>query len=170
MEDINFQIKIETNSDSLDLFLTVLKKSQAKRDLKITLLNNQIKEIINALNNINYIENNSIELEILKILHDLGVPSNIKGYKYLIEGIELLYDNQNIYSFTKNIYPIIALKYNTSINNVERNIRNAIDIGWLRANWDLMEEIFGYSIDQDRAKPTNKEYIAAIVDYLKLKK
>ena len=67
----------------------------------------------------------------------------------------------------KNIYPIIGLKYNTTGKNVERSIRNAIDISWLRANWDLMEEIFGYSIDQNRAKPTSKEYITSIVEYIK---
>jgi len=166
MENIEFQIRIDNKrkDDCLDIFLTIIKTPQEKRNLKITILNSEIKELLNAVDN--KITNN-LDYYTSKILHDLGVPSNIKGYKYLKEGISLLYNNPDIYSFTKSIYPVIGLKYNTSSKNVERAIRNAIDISWVRANWDLMEDIFGYSIDQDKAKPTSKEYITSIVEYLK---
>ena len=105
---------------------------------------------------------------IIKTLHELGVPSNIKGYKYIKEAISLMISNPNMEEkVTKYLYPTIAEKYNASTSSVERSIRHAIEISWNRANIDLMEEIFGYSIDIEKAKPTNSEYISTIAETLR---
>ena len=69
---------------------------------------------------------------------------------------------------TKELYPEIGKKYNISITRVERSIRHAIEVSWNRGDWDLMEEIFGHSVDIDKAKPTNSEFIVTIADKLKL--
>ena len=69
---------------------------------------------------------------------------------------------------TKELYPEIANKYDTSVSRVERAIRHAIEVSWNRGNLDLMEEIFGHSVDYDRAKPTNSEFIVTVADKLKL--
>ena len=106
---------------------------------------------------------------ITKTLHELGVPSHIKGYQYIREGISLIYNNPNIVGeVTKELYPKIAIKFHSTTSRVERAIRHAIEVSWNRANWDFMEEIFGYSIDTDKAKPTNTEYIVTIADKLRL--
>ena len=69
---------------------------------------------------------------------------------------------------TRDIYPQIAQKYNTTPSRVERAIRHAIEVSWNRGSWDLMEEIFGHSVDIDKAKPTNSEFIVTIDDKMKL--
>ena len=69
---------------------------------------------------------------------------------------------------TKELYPGLSVKFNTSIQRVERAIRHAIEVSWLRGDIDLMEEIFGHSVDIDRAKPTNSEFIVTIADKLRL--
>ena len=69
---------------------------------------------------------------------------------------------------TKELYPLIGRTYETSASRVERAIRHAIEVSWNRGDWDLMEEIFGHSVDIDRAKPTNSEFIVTIADKLKL--
>ena len=113
--------------------------------------------------------NNELKISLTKLLHELGVPSHIKGYQYIREGILLLYDNPNIVGgITKELYPEIADKYNTSVSRVERAIRHAIEVSWNRGNLDLMEEIFGHSVDYDKAKPTNSEFIVTVADKLKL--
>lgn len=112
---------------------------------------------------------NSLQVSITKTLHELGVPSHIKGYQYIREGIALLYHNPSIIGgITKELYPEIARRYNSTTSRVERAIRHAIEISWNRANWDFMEDIFGYSVDIDRAKPTNSEFIVTIADKLRL--
>lgn len=112
---------------------------------------------------------NSLQISITKILHELGIPSHIKGYQYIREGILILYERPEVVGgITKELYPDIATKFNTTVSRVERAIRHAIEVSWNRGNWDLMEEIFGHSVDIDKAKPTNSEFIVTVADKLRL--
>ena len=110
-----------------------------------------------------------LQLAITKLLHELGVPSHIKGYLFIREGITLIYNDPSLSSaITKELYPVIAKKYDTTASRVERAIRHAIEVSWNRANWELMEDIFGYSVDIDKAKATNSEFIVTLADKLRL--
>lgn len=131
-------------------------------DLKY--LENKILECVNEDNS-----NNNIIKNVTKILHDLGMPSNIKGYNYVRDAINLIYNDPSLIgAVTKNLYPEIAIRYKTTSSRVERAIRHAIEVSWIRADWDLMSDIFGNSVDIDRAKPTNSEFIVTIADKLRL--
>jgi len=135
-------------------------------------LENKILEIKNKKSlrkSIFNLEDNNIQKVVTKVLHELGIPSHIKGYNYIREAISLVYDNQSLIGgITKELYPEIARRYKTSVSRVERAIRHAIEISWNRGSWDLMEEIFGHSVDIDKAKPTNSEFIVTIADKLRL--
>ena len=112
---------------------------------------------------------NNIQISITKILHELGIPSHIKGYQYIRDGVCMIFDRpEMIGGITKELYPELALKFDTTVSRVERAIRHAIEVSWNRGNWDLMEEIFGNSVDIDRAKPTNSEFIVTVADKLRL--
>ncbi len=133
------------------------------------------KKIINCIaskkNNDKIIElgNKDIQIKITNLLHALGIPSHIKGYQFIRTAIIMVYENPGyIGGITKDLYPGLSLKFNTSIQRVERAIRHAIEVSWLRGDIDLMEEIFGHSVDIDRAKPTNSEFIVTIADKLRL--
>jgi len=109
------------------------------------------------------------EAIIADLLHNLGIPSHIRGYQFIKEGIGIIYNNNNNISYiTKDVYPEIAKKFDTTPTRVERSIRHAIEVSWNRGNLDFMEEIFGYSVDIDRAKPTNSEFMVTIADKLRL--
>lgn len=112
---------------------------------------------------------NNLQISITKMLHELGMPSHIKGYQYIREGIILLYnDPKMIGGITKELYPELAERFNTTVSRVERAIRHAIEVSWNRGNWDYMEELFGHSVDIDKAKPTNSEFIVTVADKLRL--
>ncbi len=112
---------------------------------------------------------NNLQIAITKVLHELGVPSHIKGYSYIRDSIMEVFLNPNLVGgITKELYPKIAKEFNTTVSRVERAIRHAIEVSWNRGNWDLMQEIFGYSVDIDKAKPTNSEFIITIADKLRL--
>lgn len=112
---------------------------------------------------------NNLQISITKILHELGIPSHIKGYQYIREGISILYERPDVVGgITKELYPDIALKFDTTVSRVERAIRHAIEVSWNRGNWQLMEDIFGHSVDIDKAKPTNSEFIVTVADKLRL--
>ncbi len=115
------------------------------------------------------IEDKDIQIRVTNLLHELGIPSHIKGYQYIRSAILMVYNNPGfIGGITKELYPDLSVKFNTSTQRVERAIRHAIEVSWLRGDIDLMEEIFGHSVDIDRAKPTNSEFIVTIADKLRL--
>ena len=109
------------------------------------------------------------EYKVSEILHNLGIPSHIRGYQYIRDGILMIYKNEKYVNFiTKEIYPELALKYDTTPSRVERAIRHAIEISWERGDVELMEKLFGHSVDFDRSKPTNAEYLNTIADRMRL--
>ena len=111
----------------------------------------------------------NLQLSITKLLHELGVPSHIKGYAYIKEGINLIFNDPSLgNAITKELYPAISKKFDTTNSRVERAIRHAIEVSWNRGNWELMEEIFGYSVDIDKAKATNSEFMVTLADKLRL--
>ncbi len=141
------------------------------KPFELHVLEEKVEEVMNKYknnDNINLYDNN-LQVSITKTLHELGVPSHIKGYQYIREGIAIIYNKPSVIGgITKELYPEIARKYNSTTSRVERAIRHAIEISWNRANWDFMEDVFGYSVDIDKAKPTNSEFIVTIADKLRL--
>lgn len=118
------------------------------------------------------IANNSVqdlESAITNIIHEIGVPAHIKGYLYLREAITMVVSNMELLSaVTKELYPSIARKYNTTSSRVERAIRHAIEVAWGRGRVDVINSLFGYTIHNDKGKPTNSEFIAMVADKLRL--
>lgn len=116
------------------------------------------------------IKMNNQELIIADLLHKLGIPSHVRGYQYIKYGIIIIYKSSNHLAYiTKDVYPEIAKKFETTPTRVERAIRHAIEISWNRGDLNAMEEIFGNSLNINRDKPTNAEYLTTIADRLKLK-
>lgn len=111
-----------------------------------------------------------IETQVTQIIHQIGVPAHIKGYQYLRTAILLtIKDSDIINSVTKVLYPSVAKKYSTTTSRVERAIRHAIEVAWDRGDVDTLNAYFGYTIQNNRGKPTNSEFIAMIADNLRLK-
>ena len=115
-------------------------------------------------------ETPDIEAQVTRIIHQIGVPAHIKGYQYLRTAILLtVKDSDIINSVTKILYPSVAKKYQTTTSRVERAIRHAIEVAWDRGDVDTLNSYFGYTIQNNRGKPTNSEFIAMIADNLRLK-
>ena len=115
-------------------------------------------------------EPEDLETEITSIIHEIGVPAHIKGYMYLREAITMVVNDMELLSaVTKELYPSIAKKYNTTASRVERAIRHAIEVAWGRGQVEAINKLFGYTINTEKGKPTNSEFIAIIADKLRLK-
>ena len=118
----------------------------------------------------NVISDTQLEVMITDIIHQIGVPAHIKGYHYLREAIALSIKNSDIInSVTKLLYPTVAKMHGTTASRVERAIRHAIEVAWDRGDIDVLNSYFGYTIQNERGKPTNSEFIAMISDKLRLK-
>lgn len=127
-------------------------------------------------NKANYVEFNIqsskeeiLEIKVTNIIHEIGVPAHIKGYQYLRDGIIMVVNNiEVINQITKQLYPDLAKKYKTTPSRVERAIRHAIEVAWNRGQLETVESIFGYTVNSNKGKPTNSEFIAMIADKLRL--
>ena len=111
-----------------------------------------------------------MEVVVTEMIHQLGVPAHIKGYHYLRNAImHSIKDPEMLESVTKLMYPTVAKEYGTTPSRVERAIRHAIEIAWDRGDVDTLNSFFGYTVNTGKGKPTNSEFIALIVDKIKLR-
>ena len=108
------------------------------------------------------------EQEVAEFITKIGIPAHIKGYRYVISAIILVFQDFDILdSVTKKLYPEIAIMYKTTSSRVERAIRHAIEVAWERGNFEFQQELFGFTIDANKGKPTNSEFIAMLANKLK---
>jgi len=111
----------------------------------------------------------NMEIKITNAIHSVGVPAHIKGYSYLRDAIKLCIENMEmINSITKILYPTLAKLHNTEPTRIERAIRHAIEVAWVRGAAEEHKRVFGYTMDSNKGKPTNSEFIAMIADKLRL--
>lgn len=111
----------------------------------------------------------TLEISVTNTIHAVGVPANIKGYQYLRDAIIMsINDTELINAVTKQLYPKVAEKHNTSPSRVERAIRHAIEVACVRGSEEELYSLFGYTVNNDKGKPTNSEFIAMIADKLRL--
>lgn len=114
---------------------------------------------------------NDLEIEITNLIHEIGVPAHIKGYQYLRDAITIVVNDMDILcAVTKELYPTIATMNNTTPSRVERAIRHAIEVAWNRGKIETIDALFGYTVKNDKGKPTNSEFIAIIADKLRLER
>lgn len=119
-------------------------------------------------NTISQMEYN-LESDVTNIIHEIGVPAHIKGYQYLRDAIMMsIDDTEMLNSITKLLYPTIAKQHKTTPSRVERAIRHAIEVAWSRGKVDTIDELFGYTVNNGKGKPTNSEFVALIADKIRL--
>lgn len=96
-----------------------------------------------------------------------GIPPHIKGYQFLREAVkQSVRTPEIINNITKELYPTVAEKFNTSPSKVERAIRHAIEVAWSRGKIDNLNTLYGIKVFAKGEKPTNGELIALVSDKL----
>ena len=109
----------------------------------------------------------SLDEKITTIFLTVGIPAHIKGYHYLREAIRMVYYKPDLVSkITKELYPGIAKRFNTTPSKVERAIRHAIEVSWTRGKIENINKLFGFNVYGKNDKPTNGEFIALVADKL----
>ncbi|MCR4426306.1 MAG: sporulation transcription factor Spo0A [Firmicutes bacterium] len=110
-----------------------------------------------------------LEAEVTRVIHEVGIPANIRGYAYLRDAILMAMGEGHVLgSVTRVLYPTIAQRHGTTPSRVERAIRHAIEIAWTRGNVDFLNKIFGHTVDADKGRPTNSAFIARIADKIRI--
>lgn len=122
-----------------------------------------------AVNAAGAVKRENLEERISSIFLTIGIPAHIKGYHFLREAIKMVVENSELINcITKELYPGIAKKFNTTPSKVERAIRHAIDVAWSRGKVENINKLFGYVVYGKNEKPTNGEFIALVADKLSM--
>lgn len=113
----------------------------------------------------------SVEEQITNLFLTLGIPAHIKGYQYLREAVRMVLDNHDLINrITKELYPGVARKFDTSASKVERAMRHAIEVAWTRGRLDAANQMYGYKVFQKDDKPTNGEFISCVAEKISMAK
>lgn len=111
----------------------------------------------------------NLGVEVTTMMHQIGIPAHVKGYQYIRDAILMVVEDVSLLgAVTKELYPAIAKKYDTAPSRVERGIRHAIELAWERGHTETLKRIFGYSMNIERQKPTNSEFVALLADKLRV--
>ncbi len=111
-----------------------------------------------------------VEDNVIEMLDYLGIPTNLLGYNYIRKSILLALEDENILkSITTGLYCVVAELFQTKPKSVERAMRTAIGTAWARGDLEAQLAVFGYTISDDKGKPTNSEFVTKVVDKLRLK-
>ena len=130
----------------------------------VELIYKRCKQLLNTVPaKVNH--NRALDEKISNIFITVGIPAHIKGYQFLREAIKMAIDNPEIInSITKQLYPSIANRFETSASKVERAIRHAIEVAWNRGKIENINNLFGIKVYNSNEKPTNGEFIALVAD------
>ena len=111
----------------------------------------------------------SIDEKLASLFLTIGIPAHIKGYAFLREAVKMVVECPDMINrITKELYPGIGKRFNTSASKVERAIRHAIEVAWSRGRIDTLNKAFGCRVATREDKPTNGEFIAMIADKMAL--
>lgn len=146
---------IDTIKSAMSTLRTVIEKDEDAADVTVT---------------VSKTESNSTPREIderivKKLLKEMGVPLNIKGYRYLINAIVTLSKEKEM-KISLGLYPKVAREFATTSSRVERAIRHAVERTFERGNYDVINEVFGTKVSATKGKLTNSEFMYACIEYL----
>jgi len=110
----------------------------------------------------------SVDEQITNLFLTLGIPAHIKGYQYLREAVRMVVENREVINrITKELYPGIADRFDTSASKVERAMRHAIEVAWSRGRLDTVNRMYGYKVFDAMDKPTNGEFISCVSEKIR---
>ena len=105
------------------------------------------------------------KVKVSTLLMSMGILPSMAGFKY-IKGTAMMYERYK--GCMKDICEELGREYKTNGAAVEKDMRSAIGIA-LRRGWlKKMNEIMGVEYLSEGYKPTNKEFIATLLEMLKL--
>lgn len=110
-----------------------------------------------------------LEKYVTSLLLQIGIPAHMNGYKYLRQAILIALTHPDVLNcVSRDLYPIIAASWDTTVSRVERSIRHAITVTWDRAGSAIFNKILGRYASGCGEKPTNCEFIALMAERIRI--
>ena len=104
------------------------------------------------------------------LLDDLGMSTRLLGRRYAAQAAAMSACAPWLLSQMKDgLYPMLAERFAATPAAVERALRTAVESAWLGGNLGAIQRLFGLSVDADRGKPTNAEFLAMLAQHVREK-
>lgn len=103
------------------------------------------------------------------LLTNLGIPQSLNGHRYLCTAVSIYHSldqADNSIKLTKYVYPAVAKQHGTTSQCVERSIRHAVEICFTRGDLNLIDKMFGVTINEIKGKPTSGEFITTVASWM----
>jgi len=147
------------------MFLEQIESEVSFMKSRIVELENEIQRF-KGMDKPSPVANDDIYVRTTKLLREMQMPPHILGYYYIRTAIELISKDETLLqAITKELNPTIAKIHKTTASRVDRAMRHAIETVWNKPSITNMGHVFGGVVFCD--KPTNSEFLATVVDYLK---
>ncbi len=108
-----------------------------------------------------------METKIKKYLLGLGFQPNLKGYRLLAKLIGYAFDGKDVLPLKYAGYAWLANDFGVDSASVEKDIQNAISAAWLRGDVGTLYREFGETLDENKGKPTNKQFVLTALERIK---
>lgn len=103
------------------------------------------------------------------LLHALGVPPGLRAWDFLPDMAALTAVHPPLLTDLQHgLYPLTARRHGRTAGAVERSLRLCVESTWSRGSLEALERFFGSSVDPDRGKPTNREFLCRVQERLTL--
>lgn len=132
------------------------------KPFSFTALHNRISNITSTSVKITNHSHNGISSQATKTIIELGIPTNVLGFRYIIEALKIILSDENAYPLSKAVYAPIADNCSTTVECVESAIRKTIT-----NLYDINSAIVDGITGKDR-KPSNAKFLTAVAEKIKL--
>lgn len=101
------------------------------------------------------------------LVHALGVPPGLGAQVFLPRMLALCTVHPPLLADLKGrLYPLCGMECGLSAAAVERRLRLCVEACWTRAELRSLERFFGHSVDPEKGKPTNREFLCRLREHL----
>lgn len=103
------------------------------------------------------------------LLHALGVPERLRAWAFLPDMVGLIAVHPMLMTdLAHGLYPLTGRRHGMTAGAVERSLRLCVEATWSRGSLEALERFFGSSVDPDRGKPTNREFLYRVQERVTL--
>ena len=103
------------------------------------------------------------------ILLELGSVESNAGHRYTVKAILMCIEDETwLNNITKGMYVNLAQFYDTTWAAIERGIRDVIEKIWTRGDYVTIDYYFRNSVDPDKGRPSNSQFVARIANIVRM--
>ena len=100
-------------------------------------------------------------------LRAMAVPQRLRAWRFLPDMCALTVVHPPLLADLQHgMYPLVARRYGMTAAGVERSLRLCVESTWTHGSLTALERFFGSSVDPERGKPTNREFLCRVAERL----